>query len=167
MGYWETTFACLILAAVASCDRRTHRYLVLIFLVWIGTGMADAMEDRLESFAVRLVIDVMASLVAALMAYRDARIFKTVPVLFCIMVLNHSTYFLLGGAGINIWSIYANAINVLLVAMLALLAVPGAWNAVLVGSDWLGALGARLCDVRGVPAWRRNHVGDSRDRNDL
>ncbi len=138
------TLTGLALAMVALCDPRARALVGVISTVWLITWFADANLSAQDSVPFRIPADLVGATlaVAVITAQRRYEAWAvSVPLFFALMLSAHFIYWFAYARGVSLWLIYANGLNVLFLAQLAILATPGGTRLANVFSRWSGAPG--------------------------
>lgn len=122
----------LVLAALALCERRVWPFVAIVSAVWLCTEVTEYLPDRITGLQLRVPIDFAGGAISLFYIVRH-RVGQWVTALFALMLMNHATYWLAYANGVNVWVEYAHMLNALWLIQLAVLAVPGGMNGVLVG----------------------------------
>lgn len=139
---------CFVLGALAYLEPRSRVLLALLALVAVQTAYADWIDtDRLTQIFARLPIDFVAGIlsVAAIDARRRYTI--AVPALFALTCVLHATFWTSRAVGLDLWLWYAYGLNLIFVAQLMALALPGGMR---LGRELAYRLGLALAWLRGL-----------------
>lgn len=139
---------CCVLGALAYLEPRSRLLLALMALVAAQTAYIDALgADRLVQIAARLPIDFAAGWLACWGVQR--REHRWVAAGFVVSCVLHATFWAARHVGIDLWLWYAYSLNIIFLAQLSVLAIPG-------GTRLARELAYRLC---GPLAWMRGLSG--------
>lgn len=120
-----------VLTGVAMLDKRAWKLLAIMALVVIQTALVEwsvdarfGDDERLIEIAMKMPIDGICGWMALCIATRD-RWQMAVPALFVVTLLCHAAYWMGRFNGVDLWSVYPHALNVLWIASMVALALPG------------------------------------------
>ena len=136
------TLTGLALASIALCDPRARALVGVILIVWGVTWTADMSLAAQDSVPFRIPADLVgATLALAVIAVqrRYEAWAVSVPFFFALMLSAHFAYWFAYAQGVSLWVVYANGLNALFLAQLAVLAGPGGTRIANVFSRWTGA----------------------------
>lgn len=139
----------LCLAVLACFDRRAWPAVLLVLTLWMGTQIAEGVDDRIVSLGLRVPIDLIG-VIGAMFLARQRVLFA----LFVLMLLNHATYWFAYSIKVNLWWFYPHALNGLWLAQMIVVAQPG-------GKNLVGACASTLRGFAHRRGGRRVGVGQA------
>lgn len=139
---------CFALGALAYLEPRSRVLLALMALVAAQTAYADLIDtDRLTQIFLRLPIDFAAGVMSVAAIDARRRYTVAVPALFALTCVLHATFWTSRSVGLDLWLWYAYGLNLIFVAQLMALALPGGTR---LGRELACRLGMALAWMRSL-----------------
>lgn len=139
---------CFVLGALAYLEPRSRVLLALLALVAAQTAYADLIEtDRLTQIFMRLPIDFVAGVLSVSAVDIKRRGTVAVSALFALTCVLHATFWTSRYVGLDLWLWYAYGLNLIFVAQLMALSLPGGTR---LGRELAYRLGVALAWLRSL-----------------
>lgn len=146
---------CFVLGALAYLEPRSRVLLALLALVAIQTAYADLMDvNRLTQIFLKLPIDFAAGMMSLFAVDLRRRNTVVVSGLFALTFLLHATFWSARAMGVDLWLWYAYSLNIVFLAQLMAIALPGGKRLVGELASWgrmVGDFVRRLSDLGNQP----------------